>query len=810
MRSTFRRWVVAVVSIAAVLGAAADGARAQDFYDTTVLRNVALNFHDANWLQLLRQNYASQTNILADMVVEGVTYPDVGVRIRGNTSYTALPPGSDKFSLNVDVDFVHADQNVMGYKGLNFNNGFHDPTFCREVVYSNFVAQFIPNPRANHITLTLSGENWGVYVNVQQFDKTMLGPHFPDAGGLRIKCANNPNGPGLKYNGENPAGYTGYEIKDDGGFADPWPPHIDVCDVVTNGSLTTWQNIDFVFAIDPSIWSVVLENMLTDDDSYVNKGADFMTYRNPTDGRTFLLQTDANETFTQATWSPTMNFTSPTKPVLSHVLSVAELRQRYMSHYRAAKVYLNWPYFEPIFDAHRALIDAAVQADPKKLYTYAQFQTNFTGTVILPYPGPAGGTLIGIRQFVDQRLSYLNGQPELVASAPTINSVTASDSTPDPGQPPVITANVSPGTTPIAKVELFYRPSPTGLYQRILMSSAGGGNYRVTLPVTGVAGQKVLYYVAATSANSYASVSYSPVKTEWAPLEIEFTFVPSGGMRITEWMYSGVNGEFIEFTNVSSEPVNMFGWSFDDDHNVPGAFSLSAYGVVQPGEAVILTESLAATFRTAWGLAEGVDIIGELGVASGNNLARNDVINLYDQTGALVDRLSYGDQTYPGSIRTQNASGQACAESIGRDNVIGWTKSASGDSFGSFSSSGNDKGTPGLYRTGWSALGEVGGLGFASDKATLAWNPLPYPAIIYDVPRGLVAEFPVGTGPAETCVVPGGTVGTSVTDATVPGAGTAFWYLVRGRNLCGGGSYGAAYSPGTPWHDVPRTPAACP
>lgn len=281
MQSLWRPLAAAFV----VIGLLSARAPAQDLYDTTVLRTINFAFHDADWLTRLRQSYASQTNILADMTVDGVTYPSVGVRIRGNTSYLALPAGSEKFSLNVDVDYVNPDQAVLGYKSLNLNNGFRDPTFCREVVYNNFVAQFIPNPRANHVVVTLNGQNWGVYINVQQFDKTMLSATFPDTGGLRIKCANNPNGPGLRYVGTSPSSYAGYEIKDDGGLADPLGALIAVCNSVTNEPLATWQNIDTLFAIDPSVWSVVLENMLTDDDSYINKGADFMLYRNPTDGR---------------------------------------------------------------------------------------------------------------------------------------------------------------------------------------------------------------------------------------------------------------------------------------------------------------------------------------------------------------------------------------------------------------------------------------------------------------------------------------------------------------------------------------------
>lgn len=697
MRSV-RLPAVIAIAIAAGLGSTRT-ASAQDLYDTSVLRTINITFVESNWETLLRNNYASQTNLLGTLTVDGVVYPNCGIRIRGNTSYTALPQGSQKFSLNIEMDAVDPDQDLLGYGSLNLNNGFHDPTFCREVLYNNYVAQYMPNPRANHVLVTINGANWGVYNNVQQFNKTMLSSHFADTGGLRIKCANNPNGPGLRYFGTNPTSYSSaYEIKDAGGFADPWPPHIAVCNAVTNGVVANWQTtIDPIMAVDPSIWSVVFENILTDDDSYVNKGADFMTYRNPTDGRTFLLQTDANETFTQTNWSQALNFGSSTKPFLNRVLSVAELRQRYFAHYRTAKADLNWTYFEPLATALRNQIDAHVQADPKKLYSYTLFTTNFTTSVNLGGSPPFGGTIPGLQQFLTSRTTFLNGIAEVVANGPTISSVTPSNASPDPSEPVTITAAVAPNGSAISKVELWYRPNPTSVYQRVLMTNNGNGTYSVVLPIAAAAGQRVDYYVGATSANTYLSQSYMPSHTEWDPMRIEYTFGASGGMRITEWMYSGTSGEFVEFTNVSQDPVDMTGWSFDDDHVTPGAFSLSAFGTVAPGESVIITEANAETFRTAWGLGAGVKIIGNLGVTTGNNLARNDEINLFNASNVLVDRLTYGDQTYPGTIRTQNTSGQTCAANIGQNDVAAWELSVVADEYGSFAATTGEKGSPGTY-----------------------------------------------------------------------------------------------------------------
>jgi predicted extracellular nuclease len=164
-------------------------------------------------------------------------------------------------------------------------------------------------------------------------------------------------------------------------------------------------------------------------------------------------------------------------------------------------------------------------------------------------------------------------------------------------------------------------------------------------------------------------------------------------MRITEWMYNGTNGEFIEFTNIGASSIDMTGWSYDDDSRTPNTVSLSTYGTVAAGESVILTDALAAAdFRTAWGLSDAVKVI------TGNpaNLSRNDEINLYSPTGGQVDRLTFGDQNIPGSIRTQNISGNPNSPSVlGTNTVANWSLSFAGDAFGSHVSTSGDIGNPG-------------------------------------------------------------------------------------------------------------------
>jgi hypothetical protein len=175
-------------------------------------------------------------------------------------------------------------------------------------------------------------------------------------------------------------------------------------------------------------------------------------------------------------------------------------------------------------------------------------------------------------------------------------------------------------------------------------------------------------------------------------------------MRITEWMYEGTNGEFVEFTNVGTSTINLTGWSFDDNSRIPGSQSLSSFSVVQAGESVIFSQNSSSSFRSAWGLCAGVKIVS--GIV--NNLGRNDEINLYDSNNNLVDRLTYNDRGI-GAVdgpRTNIRSAWVTAAGLGVNTASLWTLSVSNDSEASYTITGGNIGSPGK-----------------STRATVVFNP---------------------------------------------------------------------------------------
>lgn len=167
-------------------------------------------------------------------------------------------------------------------------------------------------------------------------------------------------------------------------------------------------------------------------------------------------------------------------------------------------------------------------------------------------------------------------------------------------------------------------------------------------------------------------------------------------MIISEYMYKGSPTEFVEFTNVGNAPVDMTGWSYDDNSQTPTSVDLSAYGLVLPGESVVLTESAANVFQLNWSLPAAVKVIG----LCSHNLSSEDEVNLFDNSGQLIDRLTFGSGMFPGSIVTLNFSGSPiCGSYEGANNIYGWALASAGDGLASYVSASNETGNPGQYAT---------------------------------------------------------------------------------------------------------------
>jgi hypothetical protein len=102
----------------------------------------------------------------------------------------------------------------------------------------------------------------------------------------------------------------------------------------------------------------------------------------------------------------------------SRLLAVPALKARYLEHVRTiASEWLDWAKLGPIVAQYRALIEKDVEADTRKLSSFAAFQKSVADSAG-PLAAARGREGMSLREFADQRRKYLLGHAAVKKEAP--------------------------------------------------------------------------------------------------------------------------------------------------------------------------------------------------------------------------------------------------------------------------------------------------------------------------------------------------------------------------------------------------------
>jgi Ca2+-binding EF-hand superfamily protein len=270
-----------------------------DLYDPDIVRTLFLEFEDPDWEQELAEFKNTDVEVPAKLTVDGKVYPDVGVHFRGMSSFSMVGEGH-KRSLNLSFDFVHNDQRLLSARTLNLLNSHDDPTFLRTVLYSHIARQYIPAPKANFVQVVINGEDWGIYVNAEQFNKDFARDRFGETKGARWKVPGSPGGRGgLEYLGPDASSYEGiYQLSSK---EDPkaWKDLARLCRVLNETPAESLEKeLSLLLDIDGALKFLALENVFINDDGYWIRTSDYSIYED-TKGQFHIIPHDTNETFSR-------------------------------------------------------------------------------------------------------------------------------------------------------------------------------------------------------------------------------------------------------------------------------------------------------------------------------------------------------------------------------------------------------------------------------------------------------------------------------------------------------------------------------
>ena len=356
------------------------------FYDPGTLRTLFFQFEDSNWERELMSFKETDIQVPATLTVDGKVYKDVGVKFRGNSSFSMVPEGL-KHSFNVSIDAFVKDQSLLGFSTLNLLNGHADPSYLHAVLFLQAAREYIPAPRANYVRVVINGESWGIYPNVEQVNKTFLKEWYKTDAGVRWKVPGTLGSrAGLEYWGEDPARYKGtYEIK---GKDDPkaWTALVELARVLNTTPPDRLEAaLGKILNIDGVLRFLAIDNTFTNNDGYWTRASDYHIYLDPS-GKFHITVNDVNEAFGGVGGGfptnggpigpdPLVGLNDPTKPLRSKLLAVPALRAKYLTYTREiATKWLDWKVLGPLATNYRALISADVKADTRKIYSFAEFE----------------------------------------------------------------------------------------------------------------------------------------------------------------------------------------------------------------------------------------------------------------------------------------------------------------------------------------------------------------------------------------------------------------------------------------------------
>ena len=122
---------------------------------------------------------------------------------------------------------------------------------------------------------------------------------------------------------------------------------------------------------------------------------------------------------------PLVGLNDARKPLRSRLLAVPALKARYLDHVRTIAVdWLDWNKLEPVVDQYRSLIENEIEADTRKLTSFAAFQKS-VGRCAESQGGAAARAVgLGLKAFAEERpqvSSQLSGNQECHALALTGN-----------------------------------------------------------------------------------------------------------------------------------------------------------------------------------------------------------------------------------------------------------------------------------------------------------------------------------------------------------------------------------------------------
>lgn len=225
--------------------------------------------------------------VRAEVEVDGQTYRDVGIHIKGARGSRRDIGGKPALTLNFDK---FADgQSFRGLDKIHLNNSVQDPSFLNEAIGSGLYRRAgLPTARSTHARVRINGRDRGLYVVKEGYDTLFLKRHFPADGKT----------PGNLYDGGFLQDVTDDLERDAGKGPDDGSDLRRLAEAAEAPLVDRLRRLEAVLDLDRFL-TFVAGQVLTDDwDGYPRKGNNYRLYI-PPDGHAVFMPHGMDQLFRQ-------------------------------------------------------------------------------------------------------------------------------------------------------------------------------------------------------------------------------------------------------------------------------------------------------------------------------------------------------------------------------------------------------------------------------------------------------------------------------------------------------------------------------
>jgi len=299
----FWNLILVLLSTCGLFGQAVGGDSAKDLFDQGVIHEIKISFDHPDLISVLTEQYAENRKVrfkespnqytMCQVAIDGLSLSDVGVRYKGASSYSATT--SDKKALKLDFNEFVKGQNYQGFKKLNLHNGMGDPSFQRESLCYELLKQAsAAYCRTAYAKVYLNGNYLGLYLMVEQIDKSYLKRHFGTKKGTLYKVITGQDLSTIDNKNFFKKFFQLRTNKKEGNY----DRLFEFIELLNDDTVEEFQQeLDEIFDVSSFLKALAVYTLTNNWDSYLGTCRNYYLFHNPEDDKLYWIAWDHNLSF---------------------------------------------------------------------------------------------------------------------------------------------------------------------------------------------------------------------------------------------------------------------------------------------------------------------------------------------------------------------------------------------------------------------------------------------------------------------------------------------------------------------------------